>query len=109
MPIESTGNSAEQDYFYTNQFKTLVRSRKEFLLRTAEECPLNDIHLVEMFKHDFYALLRHLNVPKTLWWANAYINDITDPFASISGLEKIYLINSSELNNCITRNNTQRR
>lgn len=109
MPIESSGNSLEDQYFYSKQFKTLVRSKKEFLLSTAAEYPITELHVVEMFKHDFYALLRHLEVDKRYWWAVAFINGILNPFASISGLQKIYLIDERELNSCITRSNTERR
>ncbi|UYE93450.1 hypothetical protein [Shewanella phage FishSpeaker] len=109
MPIESSGISADDQYFYSSRFKTLVRSKKEFLLSTAAEQPLTTLNVIEMFRYDFYALLRHLKIDKRYWWANAYINDIVNPFASISGLQKIYLINENELNSCITRSNTQRR
>lgn len=109
MPIERSGNSPDQQYFHSKRFKTLVRSRKEFLVETATEYPLNEGHVREMFKHDFYALLRYLKIDRNYWWATAYINDIVNPFASITGLQKIYCINQLELNSCITRSNTSRR
>lgn len=109
MPIESKEESLTEEYFYSKRFKTLVRSKREALLATADEYPITEPHVVEMFKHDFYALLRHLNVDRRYWWATAYINSILNPFMSISGLQKIYMINERELNSYITRSNTERR
>lgn len=107
MPIE-TGYNSLYDFYYTEEFKTLVRSQKEMLVRTAGDKILLDRSIVRIYRFDFYRLLRSQGIPPHLHWVNAYINGIEDPFADISALREIRTVSESELENIIARSNTQR-
>ncbi|EBV8434239.1 hypothetical protein AVA65_08315 [Salmonella enterica subsp. enterica serovar Minnesota] len=95
-------------FYYTEEFKTLVRSQKELLLRTAGNKSIVNRYEVQMYQFDFYRLLRSQGIPPHLYWATAFINGIEDPFQDIAGLKEIRTINESELEGIITRKNTIR-
>jgi len=108
MPIANNDFSNGKDVFYTERYKTLVRSELELIRKEASYFP-NVIPAVQQaYKNDFYRLLRSLGVPSYLWWTTAYINGITDPFEDISGLTLIYQVSEDALNARIARNNTSR-
>ena len=107
MPID-TGGNAMYDFFYTEEFKVLVRSQKEILLRSAGELPLVNRSEVQMYRYDFYRLLRSLGIPNHLHWATAFINGIEDPFKDNSGIKEIRTVSQSQLEDIITRKNTTR-
>lgn len=108
MPIDSTSvNNNSLNYYYSNVFKTLVRSEKEHFFNRAAEHQLTESRLIQMFKYDFYALLRELEVPKHLWWANAFINNVTNPQMNISEMKVVYLISEQDLAQSVSRTNTE--
>lgn len=105
MPIATT-NQIIDEYYYSEEFKTLVRSEREYLLKTSTEMALTDRARVQAFRFDFYRLLRHYKVPQHLWWATAFINGIEDPFSDIRHLMSIKMIEESVLDAAISRSNT---
>ena len=107
MPID-TGYNSMYDFYYTEEFKVLVRSQKEILLRSSGSVPLVNRSEVQMYRYDFYRLLRSLGIPDHLHWATAFINGIEDPFKDNAGLIEVLSISTSQLENIITRKNTER-
>lgn len=108
MPISVSDYSSDYDYYYTDDFKTLVRSQKELLLRNGGTQGLIDRTQVQIYRYDFYRLLRALKIPPHLWWATAYINNVEDPFKDIMEMTEIRTINASMLESAIARKNTTR-
>jgi len=108
MPLANTDFNNGKDVFYTERYKTLVRSELELIRKEADYFKQVVPAVQQAFKNDFYRLLRVLGVPSYLWWTTAYINGITDPHADISKMTLIYKVNESALNTRIARNNTTR-
>lgn len=107
MPIPNETSSADKVIFYTERYRTLVRSQRELLLRTATDIPLNEPNVRNAFKTDFYRLLRTKNVPPHLYWTVAFLNGVTDPNQNISHMRSFKLVNESELAKIIARTNTR--
>lgn len=106
MPIPNSEADNGKDVFYTDAFKTLVRSEKEILLRSSQTMPIVDRAMLNAFRNDFYRVLRVMNVPAHLRWATAYINDIIDPNQDVSGLQSFQMVSETDLNKTIARYNT---
>jgi len=107
MPI-SDAYSTEKDVFYTDRYKTLVRSQKETLLKTAQQIPILDRAQLHAYRTDVYRVLRSLKVPPHLYWTTAFINGLENPDADVSGLKFIYSVQENVLEKMISRSNTQR-
>ena len=105
VTVTQTGN---KDFYYTEEFKTLVRSEKEYFFNNATEESYLVPAIVYAFRYDFYRILRESSVPQYLWWATAFINDVNDPFQDMSGLKKFYRIDEQLLEAAIARKNTVR-
>lgn len=108
MPISSNEIGSDKDVFFTERFKTLVRSQKELLVKQAQVIPLTEPQVVNAFKNDFYRLLRDRGIASYLWWATAYINGIENPTQDISGMTSFLKINEGMLASSIARSNTVR-
>jgi len=106
MPIPNSESDNGKDVFYTDAFKTLVRSEKEILLRSSQQIPIIDRAMLYAFRADFYRVLRVMNVPAHLRWATAFINDVIDPNQDVSDMQSFQMISESDLNKAIARSNT---
>jgi len=108
MPISIKGAGTDKDVFYTERYKTMVRSERELLLRKTTDFPIVSRSELYAYRHDFYRLLRVLNVLPHLHWTIAYLNGIEDPSMDCSHLSSIRMIDEDVLAQSITRSNTQR-
>lgn len=108
MPISDAGYSTEKDIFYTDRYKTLVRSQKEALLKSAQQIPILNRAELHAYRTDVYRVLRSLNIAPHLYWTTAFINDLTNPDADVSKLQFIYSVPESLLEKMISRSDTQR-
>lgn len=108
MPIPNNEINADKDVFFTDRFKTLVRSEKELLKRTATTRPILEQNVMYAFRNDFYRVLRIYNVPSYLWWCTAFINGIEDPTQDISEMTSFLEISESILSAALARSNTVR-
>lgn len=108
MTITINGFDMDKDFFYTDRFKTLVRSERELLRKEATEIPLLEPTVKYAFRNDFYRLIRHYGIPNYMHWVTAYINDISDPFKDISGMSHFLAIDESLLYSIVARTNTAR-
>jgi hypothetical protein len=106
MPIPNNESDNGKDIYYTEAFKTLVRSEKEILLRGSQLMPIVDRAMLYAFRNDFYRVMRVMNIPAHLRWATAFINDISDPNQDVSEMHSFQMINESDLNKAISRSNT---
>lgn len=106
MPIPNNDINADKDVFFTERFKTLVRSEKELLKRTAHQKPIIEKNVLYAYRNDIYRLLRHFEIPSYMWWATAYINGIEDPTQDITHLEYILMMDESIIASAISRSNT---
>lgn len=105
MPL-ANNFSGGKDYYYTETFKTMVRSERELLLRVTREVPIRSLSELQAYRNDFYRLLRAYNVSEHLHWVTAYLNGIEDPFADCGNMKSIHLIDDSILSERIARSNT---
>lgn len=108
MPIGSLNVNATKDIFYTNRYKTMVRSLKEVLLTQSQALPIPNPNDRWAYRYDFYRLLRELGVESHLHWTVAFLNDVTDPFADNSKKVEIRAISESLVLAAISRSNTRR-
>lgn len=106
MPIPNNDISSDKDVFFTARFKTLVRSEKEQLRRSANTQAVLEQNALYAYRNDFYRLLRSFGIPSHLWWATAYINGIEDPTQDISGMTFFYTLDETTLAGAISRSNT---
>lgn len=106
MPLPIDDFSEGKDVFFTESFKVMVRSEKEFIVRESSEVPIVSRSQLYSFKNDIYRLLRVMNVPTYLWWVTAYINGVEDPTSDITHLKTIRKVNESALSARIARSNT---
>jgi|AGFT01.1.fsa_nt_gi hypothetical protein len=107
MPL-STANVVENDVYYTEEFKTLIRSHRDFLIANTQASVELDTSMLFAFKNDFYGYLRAKGVPPKLWWVCAYLTGIKTPFQDISRLEKWYYPDADAIDRIISRSNTVR-
>lgn len=107
MPL-TTSNISENEVYYTEDFKTLIRSHREYLLANTQPSVELDTSLLYAFKNDFFGYLRAKGVEPKLWWVCAYLSDIKTPFQDISRLEKWYRPDPDAIDRIISRSNTVR-
>ena len=106
MPIANAGSSADKALFYTQAYKTLVRSQKEILLRGATVIPIVNRNELYAYRNDIYRLLRSLKIDPHMYWTIAFLNGIENPDQDISHLTSIYNISEQALEKALSRSNT---
>lgn len=107
MPL-TTSTIVEDPVYYTEEFKTLIRSHKDFLLQNTAPSSEPDTSLLFANRFDFYGYLKAKEVPPCLWWVCAYLSGIKSPYQDISRLKKWYYPDIDYINNIISRSNTDR-
>jgi hypothetical protein len=96
------------DYFFTEEFKVMARSIKDELIANSTELSLVDRAELNAFRYNFYRLLKAKNVRMHLWWVNAFINDIINPYQDTTAKKSIFIVDEEILNKAVARNNTTR-
>lgn len=107
MPL-TTSSIVEDDVYYTEEFKTLIRSHRDFLLQNTPASTETDTSLLYAFRNNFYGYLKAKGVPPKLWWVCAYLSGIKTPYQDISRLKKWYRPDPDSIDNIISRSNTIR-
>lgn len=108
MPIYiDSGN----DYYYTDEFKTIMRSCKEIIIESSSYAPFIERNVVFAYRFNFHKFLRELrnkddgnSVPEDMIWLCSYINGIEDPNADWSYLEGIYIPNRQQVDQLVRVN-----
>lgn len=108
MPLSTNGFSNGKDVFFTEAYKTMVRSERELLLRQTTERPIVSQAELRAYRHDFYRLLRVYGYAPHLHWTIAFLNGIENPSMDCSGLQVIKVIEETHLAERIARSNTVR-
>lgn len=106
MPISDSGYGADKAVFYTQAYKTLVRSQKEILLRGATVIPIINRNELYAYRFDIYRLLRSLSIDPHMWWTIAYLNGIENPQQDITKLTAIYNIDQQQIEKALARSDT---
>lgn len=91
-------------FYYTEQYKTIIRSCKDILLSQAEWIPFDDTVKAWAYRGNFNKLIRALTLTsrgmsEDLIWTIAFINDIENPNQDLSGLEGIFIVNKGVIGN----------
>lgn len=95
-----------KDIYYSESFKTIVRSCKEILIANATEIALTDKAFMYAHRNNFYVFLRGLGIDEPLIWPTAFINDITNPFDDFTHKTTLLLCNQQDLDNLTLQLNT---
>lgn len=99
----------EDDYYYSDAFKTLVRSNKRYLLRACEHIQIVELDFLYVNRNNVYGLLARLpslNIPTHLLWVTAFLNGITNPNEDISKRTEILKIAPAVIEELIRKQKT---
>lgn len=108
MPL-TTNTINEDEAYYTDSFKTLIRSHYDFLKnQQSVKVTEPDRALIYAHRYDFYGYLNAKDVPPRLWWVCAYLTGIDKPHQDISVLKEWYRPNDDYIDQILARNNTIR-
>lgn len=108
MPIPSTSTVQSNDYYYSDDFKTLVRSHKDNIINNSGRAAIIDQSVLYAFGNDFYRFLRSNQVDPRYWWATSFINGWNKPDFNISKIDGWIRINEDYLSDLISRSNSIR-
>lgn len=113
MPIPLlSGNS----YYYTDEFKTIMRSCKEVLINSATYSPFIEDGIKFAYRYNFHKFLRQLKtdkssataIPEELIWVISFINGIEDPNQDFTHLTGIITVNREIVDNILQTTRTKR-
>lgn len=113
MPIDIISGNP---YYYTDEFKTTVRSCKELLLERASWAPFVDDSTKFAYKYNFHKFLRQLKrkdsdgyaITEDLIWVTAFLNGIEDPNQDFSHLKGIFTISAESIDYILQVNRVRR-
>lgn len=108
MPIASISSIQSDDAYYTEDFKTLVRSNKENIIANSFKVAVVDMEFLYAFKTSQYQFLRSQNVDPKYWWTCSYINGWKKPTFDIQRISSWLRPNEDYIDNMLARNNTER-
>lgn len=94
MPLDIT---IDDDVYFSEAFKVIVRSCKEQLVTQARELTLVDRSFMYAHRNNFYTFLRGLGIDERLIWPTAFINDIIIPSDNFMNKQKILLVTIESL------------
>lgn len=98
MPLANL--TVPEDLYFTESFKTVIRSCKEKLLEVSNVYPITDKSFLYAHRNNFYAWARGVGFDERLIWVIAYINDIYDP-TDISNLTSLQTVSIDAVNSII--------
>ncbi|AUR81090.1 hypothetical protein FDJ25_gp080 [Vibrio phage Aphrodite1] len=97
------------DQFFTDEYKTMIRSNKEYLLSVAGKYPIQDLSFLHAHRYDFYRVLwESFNVPQHLHWTVAFLNDVENPSQYIGDMKEVLIIEPAVINKLVQRMNLKR-
>lgn len=108
MPIATIQNIPNDDVYYTEDFKTLVRSNRTAIIANSFEAVVVESEFLYAFKTSMYRFLRSQNVSPKYYWACAYLNGWDIPTFNIQRIVKWIRPNEDYIDNLLARNNTIR-
>lgn len=108
MAIDTGEFGEDKEVFYTERYKTLIRSQKELLIKKTQPLPMIEDAIKHAFRYDFYRLLRYYGVPAHMRWTVAFLNNVIDPNQDISKITTIELIDEDVIFEMLARSNTKK-
>lgn len=113
MPLPYTGGDS---YYYTDEYKVIVRSCKEVLLKNASYTPFLELGIKYAYRYNFHKFLRQLRtstsgmtaIPEELIWTISFINGIENPNQDFSHLAGIYTVTYEQIDLLIQSTRTVR-
>lgn len=108
MPINAGAFNQDKDFYYTEEYKVLVRSQKELLLQRSLSVVVDNPNILYAFRNDFYRYLRVRGIEEHLFWTIAYLNGIENPHEDVAHLKSFQTVDESDINRLIARTNTVR-
>ncbi|QZA70560.1 hypothetical protein AH04_77 [Erwinia phage AH04] len=113
MPLPYTGGDS---YYYTDEYKVIVRSCKEVLLKNASYTPFLELGIKYAYRYNFHKFLRQLRtstsgmtaIPEELIWTISFINGIENPNQDFSHLKGIYTVTYEQIDLLIQSTRTVR-
>lgn len=103
-------------YYYTDEFKTIVRSCKEILLNQAHFSLFIDESTKFAYKYNFHKFLRNLKdsagksdaIPEDMIWVISYINGIENPNEDFFHLTGLYTVTKEQVDALVQVNRVRR-
>lgn len=113
MTISLSGGN---DYYYSDEYKTIIRSCKEVLLQNAQWSEFVDNSIRFAYRYNFHKFLRNLRtqksdetaIPEELIWTISFINGIEDPTQDFSYMKGIWTVNIETVDMLIQATRTRR-
>lgn len=113
MPLPYEGGDS---YYYTDEYKVIIRSCKEVLLESAAYTPFVDPGIRFAYRYNFHKFLRQLRtdnsdmtaIPEQLIWTISFLNGIENPNQDFSHLEGIYTVTEEAIDLMIQSTRTVR-
>lgn len=97
------------DRFYTDDYKTLIRSNKEYLISMSVKVPVTDLAFLNAHQYHFYRVLLELfGIPHHMHWTIAFLNGIEKPNQNVMDAREVLIIEQPVINKMIQRLNTKR-
>ncbi|EBY9764062.1 hypothetical protein D5W64_13190 [Salmonella enterica subsp. enterica serovar Saintpaul] len=95
-----------QSYYFTDEYKTIVRSCKEVLLSQATFSPFVGDNIKFAYKYNFHKFLRQIGgdvstIPEELIWTISFLNGIEDPNKDFSHLTGLYTVTMEQIESII--------
>lgn len=107
MPISTNNADGDKSVFFTPEYKTLIRSLKEVLLKSSTSLPIPNPNDRYAYRYDFYRLLRALKIKSHLWWTIAYLNGVENVHKDNSNIIEIKNVDENIIVRAISRSNTR--
>lgn len=103
MPISLQQGPA---YYFTDEYKTVIRSCKEVLLSQATFSPFVGEAVKFAYRYNFHKFLRQIggevsSIPEELIWTISFLNGIEDPTKDFSHLKGIYTVTAEQIESII--------
>lgn len=102
-----------QAFFFTDEYKTVIRSCKEVLLNQATFSPFVGDAIKFAYRYNFHKFLRQLGgeistIPEELIWTISFLNGIEDPTKDFSHLKGLYTVTMEQIELIIQVNRVRR-
>lgn len=113
MPLPYTGGD---DFYYTDEYKVIIRSCKEVLLAQASNTQILDPGIRFAYRYNFHKFLRQLRnanagsfvIPEELIWTISFLNGIEDPTQDFSHLTELRIVTFEQVDALIQSTRTVR-
>jgi len=113
MPIPLLGGNT---YYYTDEYKTIIRSCKDVLIQSASFTPITGPGIRFAYRYNFHKFLRQLTngnsqmsaIPEEMIWTVSFLNGIENPNQDFSHLEGIYMVTADIIDIVIQSTRTVR-